>query len=41
MHSRDFRAETLYFIVTDRFHNGDPDNDLGNNPACTDPTRKN
>jgi len=27
MQSRDFRAETLYFIVTDRFHNGDSDND--------------
>jgi cyclomaltodextrin glucanotransferase len=41
MKSRDFRAETLYFIVTDRFHNGDPDNDLGDNPACSDPTHKN
>ncbi|MFO0760399.1 MAG: alpha-amylase family glycosyl hydrolase [Byssovorax sp.] len=41
MKSRDFRADTLYFIVTDRFANGDPDNDLGDNPACSDPTRKN
>ncbi len=41
MQSRDFRAETIYFIVTDRFHNGDPDNDLGDNPACSDPTRTN
>jgi cyclomaltodextrin glucanotransferase len=41
MQSRDFRAETIYFIVTDRFHNGDPGNDLGDNPACSDPTRTN
>lgn len=41
MLSRDFRAETLYFIVLDRFHNGDPDNDLGDNPECSDPTRQN
>jgi cyclomaltodextrin glucanotransferase len=41
MLSRDLRAETIYFIVTDRFHNGDPDNDLGDNPACSDPTRAN
>jgi cyclomaltodextrin glucanotransferase len=41
MHDRDLRAETLYFIVTDRFHNGDPDNDLGDNPDCTDRSREN
>jgi len=41
MLSRDLRAETIYFIVTDRFCNGDPDNDIGQNPACSDPTRKN
>ena len=41
MRSRDFRAETLYFIVTDRFHDGDPENNLGDNPACSDPSRKN
>ncbi len=41
MHSRDFRAETLYFIVTDRFADGDPDNNLGDNPACSDPSRQN
>jgi cyclomaltodextrin glucanotransferase len=40
MKSRDFRAETLYFIVTDRFSNGDPDNDLGDNPVCSDPSRQ-
>lgn len=39
--SRDFRGETLYFIVTDRFHNGDPDNDLGDHPEGSDPTRTN
>jgi cyclomaltodextrin glucanotransferase len=41
MNSRDFRAETLYFIVTDRFADGDPENNLGANPACSDPSRQN
>ena len=41
MISRDFRAETLYFLLVDRFCNGDPENDLGDNPACSDPTHKN
>lgn len=40
MRDRDFRAETLYFIFTDRFHDGDPDNTLGDNPECSDPTRQ-
>jgi cyclomaltodextrin glucanotransferase len=41
MRDRDFRAETLYFIVTDRFHNGDPENDLGDYPPGSDPTHQN
>jgi cyclomaltodextrin glucanotransferase len=41
MKGRDVRAETLYFIVTDRFCNGDPDNDFGDNPEGTDPTHTN
>jgi cyclomaltodextrin glucanotransferase len=41
MKSRDFRAETIYFILTDRFSNGDPDNDLGDNAECSDPSRQN
>ncbi len=41
MDHRDLRAETIYFIVIDRFHNGDADNDIGDNPACSDPTRQN
>ncbi len=41
MRGRDVRAETLYFIVTDRFANGDPDNDFGDTPEGTDPTRTN
>ncbi len=36
---RDFRAETIYFIFTDRFCNGDPSNDFGAVPEATDPTR--
>ena len=35
----DFRQETLYFIVVDRFHDGDPDNSEGPNPDLYDPTR--
>ena len=41
MRGRDVRAETLYFLVTDRFENGDPDNDFGDDPEGTDPTRSN
>lgn len=41
MISRDFRAETIYFLMVDRFCNGDTDNDLGDNPACSDPTHRN
>ena len=34
----DVRAHTIYFIVTDRFHNSDPGNDAGRNPESYDAT---
>ena len=41
LYTRDieFRQETLYFIVVDRFHDGDPNNSEGPNPDLYDPTR--
>jgi cyclomaltodextrin glucanotransferase len=36
----DVRAHTIYFIVTDRFHNSDPENDGGRDPASYDPSHK-
>ena len=41
LYTRDieFRQETLYFIVVDRFYDGDPDNSEGPNPDLYDPTR--
>lgn len=36
----EFRQETIYFIVVDRFHDGDPDNSEGPNPELYDPERK-
>lgn len=36
----EFRQETVYFIVVDRFNDGDPDNSAGPNPALHDPTRQ-
>ena len=41
LYTRDieFRQETLYFIVVDRFHDGDPNNSDGPNPEIYDPTR--
>ena len=36
----EFRQETIYFIIVDRFHDGDPDNNLGPNPALYDPTKQ-
>jgi len=33
LYSRDLNNEIIYFIVIDRFCNGDPGNDYGNNPA--------
>ncbi|MDI9635483.1 alpha-amylase family glycosyl hydrolase [Geitlerinema splendidum] len=42
LYTRDieFRQETLYFIVVDRFHDGDPDNSEGPNPELFDPERQ-
>lgn len=38
--SIEFRQETIYFIIVDRFHDGDPDNDVGPNPELYDATRQ-
>lgn len=40
LYTRDieFRQETIYFIVVDRFYDGDPDNSEGPNPELYDPT---
>ncbi len=35
----EFRGETLYFIMVDRFHDGDPTNSAGPDPNLFDPTR--
>lgn len=41
LYTRDieFRQETIYFIVVDRFFDGDPDNSEGPNPELYDPSR--
>ncbi|MBE9078009.1 cyclomaltodextrin glucanotransferase [Romeria aff. gracilis LEGE 07310] len=41
LYTRDieFRQETIYFIVVDRFHDGDPENNEGPNPELYDATR--
>ncbi len=36
----EFRQETIYFIVVDRFHDGDPNNNQGPNPELFDAERK-
>ena len=36
----EFRQETIYFIVVDRFHDGDPGNNKGPNPELYDPSRQ-
>jgi cyclomaltodextrin glucanotransferase len=36
----EFRQETIYFIVVDRFNDGDPDNSQGSNPELYDPTQQ-
>jgi len=36
----EFRQETIYFLVVDRFHDGDPGNTPGPNPELFDPARK-
>jgi cyclomaltodextrin glucanotransferase len=42
LYTRDieFRQETIYFIVVDRFCDGDPDNSQGPNPEIYDPTQQ-
>jgi cyclomaltodextrin glucanotransferase len=42
LYTRDieFRQETIYFLVIDRFCDGDPDNNEGPNPELYDPTRQ-
>ncbi len=42
LYTRDieFRQETIYFIVVDRFHDGDPANNEGPNPELYDPEGK-
>lgn len=42
LHTRDieFRQETIYFIVIDRFHDGDSENSEGPNPELFDPEQK-
>ncbi|HEY9850179.1 MAG TPA: alpha-amylase family glycosyl hydrolase [Leptolyngbyaceae cyanobacterium] len=35
----EFRQETIYFIIVDRFNDGDPTNNKGPNPELFDPTR--
>ncbi len=42
LYTRDieFRQETIYFLVVDRFHDGDPDNSEGPNPELYDPERQ-
>ncbi|MBD1871657.1 cyclomaltodextrin glucanotransferase [Leptolyngbya sp. FACHB-671] len=42
LYTRDieFRQETIYFLVVDRFHDGDPDNSEGPNPELYDPNRQ-
>lgn len=36
----EFRQETIYFIVVDRFNDGDPDNSEGANPSLYDPKQE-
>jgi cyclomaltodextrin glucanotransferase len=37
----EFRGEVIYFIVVDRFFDGDPDNNPGQDPDLYDPERRN
>ncbi len=36
----EFRQETIYFIIVDRFHDGDPNNNLIHNTELFDPSRQ-
>ncbi|MEB3311673.1 MAG: alpha-amylase family glycosyl hydrolase [Snowella sp.] len=38
--SIEFRQETIYFLIVDRFCDGDPSNNAGPNPELYDPTRQ-
>ncbi len=38
---KDFRDETIYFVFTDRFDDGDPSNNTGNNPDTYDANKTN
>jgi cyclomaltodextrin glucanotransferase len=38
---REFRDRTIYFILTDRFYDGEPENNMGKNDELFDPDRKN
>lgn len=38
--SIEFRQETIYFIIVDRFHDGDSQNNLGANPHLFDATKQ-
>ncbi len=38
--SIEFRQETIYFIIVDRFNDGDPSNNEGPHPELYDPTRQ-
>ncbi len=42
LYTRDieFRQETIYFIIVDRFYDGDPDNNQGPNPELYDPEKQ-
>jgi len=42
LYTRDieFRQETLYFVVVDRFYDGDPENNQGPNPELYDPDQQ-
>lgn len=42
LYTRDieFRQETIYFLVVDRFHDGDPENSEGTNTELYDPTKQ-
>ncbi|HEY9711459.1 MAG TPA: alpha-amylase family glycosyl hydrolase, partial [Oculatellaceae cyanobacterium] len=42
LYTRDieFRQETIYFVVVDRFNDGDPENNEGPNPELYDPEHK-
>jgi hypothetical protein len=36
----EFRQETIYFLIVDRFNDGNKDNNPGPNPELYDPTNR-